>query len=99
MLLLIPIFVFLFLTLGSLLLGNKALTYDEPRHFRYGESIYELNSDRFDDSTMPISVLNVVPSKIAERFLGDRLNGWQIMSIGRISSILFSLGLGLLCLW
>ena len=90
--------VFLFLTLGSLLLGNKALTYDEPQHFKYGEQIYELNSDRFDDSKMPISVLNVLPSRLAARIVGDRLASiWQIMSIGRISTIVFSLGLGLLC--
>ncbi|MFQ5923804.1 MAG: glycosyltransferase family 39 protein, partial [Anaerolineales bacterium] len=90
--------VFVFLTLGSLLLGRKALTYDEPQHYRYGEQIFELNSDRFDDSKMPISVLNVVASKLAERVVGDRLDSiWQIMSIGRISTIVFSLGLGLLC--
>ena len=90
--------VFLFLTLGSLLLGHKALTYDEPQHFRYGELIYQLNSARFIDSTMPISVLNVIASKLAETIVGDRLeNAWQIMSIGRISTVVFSLGLGLLC--
>jgi hypothetical protein len=29
------IIVFLFLTLGSIVLGEKSLTYDEPQHFRY----------------------------------------------------------------
>lgn len=90
--------VFLFLTVGSLLIGDKALTYDEPQHFRYGDQILDLNSDRFDDSKMPISVLNVLPSRLAEALVGDRFDQWQIMSIGRLSTVAFSWGLGLLCL-
>lgn len=90
--------VFPFLTVGSLLIGHKSLTYDEPQHFRYGEQILDLNSDRFDDSKMPISVLNVLPSRLAERLVGDRFDPWQVMSIGRLSTVVFSWGLGLLCL-
>lgn len=52
LLLSILIFIFLFLTLGSVV--HKSLTYDEPQHFRYGELILNLESDRFLDSTMPI---------------------------------------------
>jgi 4-amino-4-deoxy-L-arabinose transferase-like glycosyltransferase len=93
------IVIFLFLTLGSLIMGHKSLTYDEPLHFRYGELIYQFNSDRFIDSVMPISVLNVIPAKLATVLLGEHLeNEWQAMSIGRVSSILFSLGVGIICL-
>ncbi len=90
--------VFFFFTLGSILLGHLSLTYDEPQHFRYGEQILQLNSDRFDDSKMPISVLNVIPSKLAGSLLGRYISDqWQLMSIGRISTVIVSLMLGLLC--
>lgn len=40
----------------------------------------------------------MIASKLAETIVGDRLeNAWQIMSVGRISTVVFSLGLGLLC--
>jgi hypothetical protein len=91
------ILIFLFFTLGSILLGHMSLTYDEPQHFRYGELIYQLKSDRFDDSKMPISVINVIPAKIAGALFGKYIsNEWQLMSIGRISTIFVSLLLGLL---
>jgi hypothetical protein len=36
---------------------------------------------------MPLSVLNVAVSKVAQRILGEKLeNLWQIMSIGRIAT-------------
>jgi hypothetical protein len=91
--------IFLFLTIGSVVIGQKSLTYDEPQHFRYGEQILELNSERFIDSTMPFSVLNVISSRLAESVLGTRLESiWQVMSVGRISTILFSLGVGIIVL-
>lgn len=93
--------VFLFLSLGSIIIGHLSLTYDEPQHFKYGALIYNLNSDRFDDSKMPVSVLNVIPTILAKRFLGNIFaNEWQVMSSGRISTIFISLLLGVLCfLW
>jgi hypothetical protein len=57
------IIIFLFLTLGSIVLGEKSLTYDEPQHFRYGEQILELNSERFIDSKMPFPFLNAYAEK------------------------------------
>jgi len=96
LLLSVLIFIFLFLTLGSVV--HKALTYDEPQHFRYGELIFNLESDRFDDSKMPISVINVIASKLARLVFGDRYDVWQFMSIGRVSTVLFSLALGILVL-
>ena len=93
------IVVFLVLTLGSIVIGHLSLTYDEPQHFRYGEFIYHFNSNRFDDSKMPLSVINVIPAKFAERFFNEIFaNEWQVMSIGRISTIFISLLLGGLCL-
>ncbi len=90
--------IFFFFTLGSIVLGHLSLTYDEPQHFRYGEQVLQLNPERFDDSKMPVSVLNVIPSKIAGSLLGNYISDpWQLMSIGRISTIFVSLALGLLC--
>lgn len=90
--------IFLFLTVGSLTIGNKNFTYDEPDHLRYGRQIYSLNSDRFDDSKMPMSVLNAIPSKIIEgSAMESLLSGWQLMSSGRGSTIAFSLAVGLVC--
>ncbi len=87
---------FLFLTIGSIVIGRLSLTYDEPQHFKYGESIYQLNSDRltYDDSKMPVSVLNVFPVKLAEFIFGRE---FEDINIGRISTILISLLLGFLC--
>ena len=84
--------VFLFLTLGSILGGHLSLTYDEPQHYRYGELILNGISDRFDDSKMPVSVINVIPSKLLEQFFGSIFtNSWQVMSSGRIATIFISL--------
>jgi hypothetical protein len=87
--------IFLFLTTGSI--AHKTLTYDEPQHYRYGEQILDFNSDRFDDSKMPFSVLNALASKLADRVLGDRLTDpWQIMGTGRTATIFFSLAVAFL---
>ena len=50
--------VFFILCVSSIAL--KTETYDEPMHYRYGKQLTELNSERFDDSKMPFSVINVV---------------------------------------
>lgn len=70
---------------------NQSLTYDEPNHYRYGEQILHLDSDRFDDSKMPFSVLNVIPLKILEAIgVSQVQQAWQPERLGRISTILFS---------
>jgi hypothetical protein len=55
-----------FLTISLLSVLHKTMTYDEADHYRYGKQILELNSDRFDDSKMPVSALNAAPAKLAE---------------------------------
>ncbi len=90
---------FLFQTIESFFIGRLTLTYDEPEHFAYGELIFNLKSDRFDDSKMPVSVLNVLPAKAAEHVLGINLpNKWQEMILGKIATIFASFLLGILCL-
>ncbi len=47
-------------------LQHKGLTYDESHHFKYGLSVLNGNTDRFDDSKMPFSAINAIPHKIWE---------------------------------
>lgn len=70
---------------------HLSLTYDEPYHYRYGRNVLWLNSDRFDDSKMPFSVLNVIPVKLIAKLLPDFFQSvWQGERLGRISTVFFS---------
>jgi hypothetical protein len=90
--------IFLFLTLGSIVVGHLSLTYDERSHFRYGEVIYDLKSDRVDkNSTMPVSVINVIPVKLAEKLFGLTFADERRIKIGKIPTVFISLLLGILC--
>jgi hypothetical protein len=63
-----------FLVLATVGIFNATPTYDERRHFQYGEKVLRLDPARDDatfDSKMPISTLNVLPWKIAKRL------GWD----------------------
>ncbi len=57
-------FLALIIVLNVVGLSHKQLTYDEGNHYRYGQNILNLDSTRFDDSKMPFSALNALPSKI-----------------------------------
>ena len=63
----VALLVLVFLTLAILGLRHLSLTWDEPHHLRYGDNILVGNSDRFDDSKMPVSAANAMPGKIALR--------------------------------
>jgi len=52
-------------------LRDFSLTTDEDKHILYGENIVSGSSDRFDDSKMPVTALNVLPQKITA-LLGDK---------------------------
>ncbi len=74
---------------------NKSLTYDEPGHRRYGLQILDLNSDRFDDSKMPISALNALPYWIGQKLPSGGLKTLLLqVGTGRIFTMLFSVLLG-----
>jgi hypothetical protein len=47
-----------FLLLAIVGLRHLSLTFDEPHHWGYGQNVLEGNSDRFDDSKMPVSAAN-----------------------------------------
>ncbi len=42
-----------------------SITYDEPGHLRYGRQLLHGDARRFDDSKMPVSVLNALPGAVA----------------------------------
>ena len=74
---------------------DKSLTYDEPTHHRYGLQMLDLNSDRFDDSKMPISALNALPYWIGQKLPdGDLKTLLLDVRIGKIFTMLFSVLLG-----
>ena len=53
------------LVLGVGSMRRLTATADEPQHLLYGQNILRLDSNRFDDSKMPISTLNALPSALA----------------------------------
>lgn len=44
---------------------DLSTTYDEPGHLRYGWHLLHGDARRFDDSKMPVSVLNALPGTVA----------------------------------
>src|SRR5262245_32991183 len=77
-------------------LRHLTVTYDEPRHFLYGQNILHLDSTRFDDSKMPVSALNAVPSAVAARLPAGPLATWlSLLETGRYVTVAFSLLVGL----
>jgi hypothetical protein len=74
---------------------GKSLTYDEPSHHKYGLQILNMNSDRFDDSKMPISALNSLPYWIGQKLSNGDLKTLLLnVEAGRIFTMLFSVLLG-----
>ena len=66
-------------------------TFDEPRHYKYGMNILNGDSNRFDDSKMPVSAWNALPAKIAGSFPDGLLK--QVFSsyiVARLMTTLFA---------
>ncbi|MFT5207634.1 MAG: hypothetical protein ACI9CF_001390 [Candidatus Omnitrophota bacterium] len=62
--------------IGLLMLGASVtffsskqinLTYDEPAHIQYGISVTRGVTNRIDDSKMPITALNMLPSQLSKK--------------------------------
>jgi 4-amino-4-deoxy-L-arabinose transferase-like glycosyltransferase len=80
------------LSLNVLSIRDKTLTYDEPLHMRYGLQVADGNSSRFMDGTMPFSVLNAVPQKLAAHMKpGTLQRAMAYAEGGRYTTMLFSL--------
>ena len=60
---LLVLIIFVLLSISSS--AKVSLTLDEYLHYQYGGNVLSGNSTRFDDSKMPISVLNLLPKGLA----------------------------------
>lgn len=81
----------LFFLMTRISAQHLTLTYDESFHYQYGLQILNLNSDRFDDSKMPFSVLNALPGKLASYLsFGELRSRMENITTGRIGTMLFS---------
>ncbi len=81
---------FLLLSLTSV--RRLSLTHDEANHYRYGRQILVLDSNRFDDSKMPVSALNALPARISSWLPEGRLRACLSgLFAARFITILFSL--------
>lgn len=54
------------LALELLSAADMSITYDEPGHLRYGRQLLHGDARRFDDSKMPVSMLNALPGVVAQ---------------------------------
>lgn len=84
--------------LSLMSMRHKTITYDEDAHLRYGRRILAGNSDRFDDSKMPVSALNAIPQAVAPSI---PLSALQYVLgkfvAARLATLIGSLFLGYLC--
>jgi hypothetical protein len=74
------------------------ITYDEFSHLLYGVRLVEGNSDRFDDSKMPVSAWNALPlafSGVDEAQLTASPNQIEPIRLARHASVLAGLALAL----
>lgn len=75
-------------------LRHLGVTYDEPRHLRYGLNLLHRDAARFDDSKMPISALNALPARL---LMGPRATpDTRAVRMGRYVSIAATVGFGIL---
>lgn len=89
-----------FLILGLRAIGSASPTTDEPGHYRYGHRILRGVATRWDDSKMPISALNALPCRVAERSGSplrdaDEFSGPCDWTLARLPSLAGGLALGL----
>jgi 4-amino-4-deoxy-L-arabinose transferase-like glycosyltransferase len=86
---LLVLIVFVMISIASS--AKNSLTLDEYLHYQYGVKMLGGDSTRFDDSKMPISVLNALPSGLAF-LLPDGL--WKValerFAVARLVTILVS---------
>ena len=84
-----------FFIFSALSVQGRDRTIDEPRHYKYGMNILNGDSNRFDDSKMPVSAWNALPAKIAEflpnGFLKTLLSKYLV---ARLMTTVFSMTTG-----
>jgi 4-amino-4-deoxy-L-arabinose transferase-like glycosyltransferase len=78
---------------------HQSVTYDEPRHFQYGQQLLSGDASRFDDSKMPVSVLNALTSRVGAATRGQPYaTDLERVAGGRLATMLFSL-VAAFCVW
>jgi hypothetical protein len=83
--------VILFIVFVSVVAQEKSLMADEAKHYKYGMNILNGDSDRFDDSKMPVSALNALPAKLASFLPKGLLKVYlEKIFVARFVTILFS---------
>lgn len=83
--------VFFFVAHGALSVQKVSITADELYHLRYGANILSLRSKRIDDSKMPITALNAIPSKLAAHVPEGGLRAYlSSLFAARMATIMFS---------
>jgi hypothetical protein len=86
------LFILFFFTISALSIQGKYWTMDEPNHLQYGINILNGDSNRFDDSKMPVSAWNALPAKIASYLPEGILKIYlEKMVIARLMTTLFSM--------
>lgn len=88
-------FILFFLVISAMSIRGKSRTYDEAYHLYYGINILNGDSTRFDDSKMPFSAWNALPTKIASYLPGGSLKvNLEKMIVARLMTTLFSMAIG-----
>jgi 4-amino-4-deoxy-L-arabinose transferase-like glycosyltransferase len=86
-LLLVLIIVFVLISMMSS--ARTTLTLDESLHYHYGLLVLQGNSDRIDDSSMPVSAINAMPMYAASRFPEGMLKtALETLFVARLVTIL-----------
>lgn len=86
-----------FFLFNALSVQGQDWTYDEPEHYRYGMNILKGDSDRFDDSKMPVSAWNALPARIADVLPdGPMKTDLKQLSTARLMTTLFSIVVALM---
>jgi hypothetical protein len=90
----------LFLLISILSSPRLSTTLDEPLHYHYGLLILEGNSNRIDDSSMPVSALNALPDHVSALLpVGLLKSVLERFFVARLVTILFSLMVAFLVFW
>jgi 4-amino-4-deoxy-L-arabinose transferase-like glycosyltransferase len=88
LLLVLAIFFVLIAVLSS---TRITLTLDESLHYHYGLFVLQGNSDRIDDSSMPVSAINALPLYMASRLPDGVLKtALERLFLARLVTILFA---------
>ena len=85
-----------FILVGALSVSGKSKTVDENPHYWYGKNILNGDATRFDDSKMPITVLNALPQKLRKMFPPGNIRSFFLDFLAaRLVTLLFSASIAL----